>query len=80
MQNRISKWGNSLAVRLPKEVLHKAGIKMNQIVQISQKDNGIFIEPVKVQKASLAELLSKVTEANSHKLIEFGAPVGKEIW
>ncbi len=53
---------------------------MNQSVHISQRDNGLFIEPVKNKKASLAELLLKVTETNRHELIEFGAPVGKEIW
>lgn len=53
---------------------------MNQVVKIFPRENGIFIEPTKMQKASLVELLSKVTETNRHELIEFGVPVGKEIW
>lgn len=53
---------------------------MNQSVKISSRDSGIFIEPIKIEKTSLTELLSKITEGNTHDLIDFGAPIGKEVW
>lgn len=80
MQSRVAKWGNSLAVRLPKEVVRLAGIKLSQSVTVRARGRGVFIELVKEKDLSLTTLLSKVNKKNRHDLVNFGAPVGKEIW
>ena len=59
MEAVVSKWGNSSAVRLPKPYLQKLGIKDNDTVKISVRDNIITIEkPLKLysfRELALAE-------------------------
>ena len=46
MQARISKWGNSLAVRLPKEMAERLSLKEGQTVNISIEDQAIKVQPI----------------------------------
>ena len=81
MTTKIKQWGNSLAVRLPKEIVKKAGIKNNQRVLIRTRESGVFIEPILKNAFTLDELLSKVTPENIHKCgYDFGEPRGNEVW
>jgi len=78
----VRKWGNSVAVRLPKASAHKFGLHEGSTVRIieEQKTRSISFQPLQNHEYSLKELLSRVTPKNRHKLIDWGPPVGKEIW
>ena len=78
MLAKAQKWGNSLAVRLPKSVSEECGITDGSAVEIVRKNNFIVIKPVK-RKLSLDQLLGQITEFNQHAEIPTGAPLGKEI-
>ncbi len=78
MLAKAQKWGNSLAVRLPKSVSEECGITDGSAVEIVRKHNFIVIKPVK-RKLSLDQLLGQITELNQHTEISTGAPMGKEI-
>ena len=79
LQTQIQKWGNSLAVRIPKPFALEVGLEQNSTVTVSVVDGKLVLEPVKPDY-TLAELLSQVTPENLHQEVETGAAVGSEVW
>ncbi|MBF0200286.1 MAG: AbrB/MazE/SpoVT family DNA-binding domain-containing protein [Desulfamplus sp.] len=80
MRSTIQKWGNSLAIRIPKSFATEIDLSQGAEIDLVLLENKIQIEPIKKKKISLDDLLSKVTEENIHKEVDTGKPVGKEIW
>jgi len=80
MRTKVQKWGNSLALRIPKALALDAQIENNSIVEISLREGEIIITPVPHQQWSLDELLAAVTSDNIHAEIDTGEAVGKEVW
>jgi antitoxin MazE len=80
MLAKAQKWGNSLAVRLPKAVAEECGIEADSPVEIVREDDVIIIRPVRKKVVSLDSLLAGVTEENIHTEAPTGRPAGKEIW
>ena len=79
MQARIQKWGNSLAIRIPKPFALEVGLEQNSLVAVSISEGKLVLEPVK-PVYSLEELLAQVTQDNLHQEIETGSAVGSEAW
>jgi len=77
---RVQKWGNSLALRIPKPFAADAGVKEGAIVDMSVVEGRLVAAPVRVRRARLRDLLDKVTKANLHDEVDTGAPVGREAW
>jgi antitoxin MazE len=83
MTTRVRKWGNSLAIRIPKALATAIGLSENAEVELSSDRGRLVILPLKrtrKRKYSLKELLRGITPENLHGEIDFGPPVGKEIW
>ncbi|MFW6054454.1 MAG: AbrB/MazE/SpoVT family DNA-binding domain-containing protein [Thermodesulfobacteriota bacterium] len=80
MQTKIKKWGNSLALRIPKSFAVNANLRQDELVDISIDKERIIITPISEKEYSLDELLAGVWEDNLHRGFDTGAPVGKEIW
>ena len=80
MQTKIKKWGNSLALRIPKLFASDANLKQNKLVELSINKGSIIITPISEKEYSLEKLLKKVSKNNIHREFDTGAPVGKEIW
>ena len=80
MQTKIKKWGNSLALRIPKSFALHANLRQDELVDISIDKERIIITPIGEKGYSLDELLAGVSEDNLHGEFDTGAPVGKEIW
>jgi antitoxin MazE len=80
METRVQRWGNSLALRIPKSLADEAGLKDNSPVQLSLRDKQLVVVPVLKPKLSLDALLSQVTEANLHGEVDTGPAVGGEAW
>jgi antitoxin MazE len=80
MQTKIQKWGNSLALRIPKSFALNVNLKQNALVNMSIDKGKIIISPIAQKEYSLEELLKDVSENNLHGEIDTGAPAGKEIW
>jgi len=78
MDTKIQKWGNSLALRIPKAYAERIGLRTNSPVRISLEEDRLVIEPVR--RAKLADLLADVTPDNIHDETDWGAPVGNEVW
>lgn len=80
MQTKIQKWGNSLALRIPKSFALNVNIKQNELVDLSIDKGNIVIKPIVQKEYSLEELLEGVSENNLHSEFDTGDPTGKEIW
>jgi len=80
MKSTVQKWGNSLAIRIPKSFANEINLSQGTQIDLLLLDDKIQIEPVKRKKLSLDDLLCEVTDNNIHKEIDTGTPVGKEAW
>jgi antitoxin MazE len=75
---RVKKWGNSPAVRLPAAVMEAAHLALDQAVEVRAENGRVIIEPA-APSYSLDNLLASITPENRHGEIDFGAPEGKEL-
>ncbi len=81
MKTRVQKWGNSLAVRIPKCFAEEAGLRDRLTVEVSVTKGKLVVAPVADKpKFTLKRLLSRITADNLHGEIATGAAVGKEAW
>lgn len=76
----IRRWGNSPAVRLTSAVLKEAGLELDQKVELVVSRSRIVIQPVDRVEYDLDALVQGISAANRHEEVDFGAPVGKEVW
>ena len=79
MRAKAQKWGNSLAVRIPKFIAQQAGVNADDELDIDVEGEIIRLRPRRRQPA-LAELLERVTPANLHGETDFGSPRRREAW
>jgi antitoxin MazE len=78
MHSQVQKWGNSLALRIPKSFAAESNIKAGSLVSLSVEKGRLIVEPVTLPEYSLDELLSGINESNLHREVDFGAPQGSE--
>ena len=79
MQARVQKWGNSLAVRIPKSFASQSHLGQNSVVEMSVENGKIILLPVPEQ-TTLAQLLEGITTENLHSETKTGTAVGQEAW
>ncbi len=72
MKTRLQKWGNSLAVRIPKSFAKSLGFVGDSPVEMSLEDGTIIIKPDRERTWNLDSLLSKITNENIHPEWERG--------
>ncbi len=80
MHTNIQKWGNSLGVRLPKQLAEKQSLKVGTKVLVTETKTGVSIEVIKQKPLSLAEMVKNISATNLHSETEWGASVGNESW
>lgn len=80
MQTRVQRWGNSLALRIPKALADEAGLKDDSPVHLTLRDKQLVIEALVQEPLSLDILLAQITAENLHREVDTGPAVGGEIW
>jgi antitoxin MazE len=80
MNMPIKKWGNILALRIPKSFAKEAHIDQGATVDISVKDGKLIIAKPARKTYTLDKLLATISNKNIHKEWETGREMGKEIW
>ena len=80
METRVQKWGNSLALRIPKPLAIQIGLELNSPVELSLRGKELVIELVRPSGLKLDDLLAQVTEHNLHSEIDTGPATGGEVW
>ncbi len=80
MLTKVQKWGNSLALRIPKAFALDAQLENDSFVEISIVDGQIVITPVAAPSWTLEELLAGINKNNIHQEVDTGSAVGNEAW
>jgi len=83
MKTKAQKWGNSLAVRVPRGIAETAGIRAEDSLEVEVVKGKIVLTPAAKghrPKYRLGDLVKRITAKNRYAEEDFGAPVGRELW
>ena len=80
MKARVQKWGNSLALRIPKSFATEAGLHADSAVELSLVGGALVVQPIKPQPLTLDQLLRGITDENLPGEWDTGPAIGKEVW
>jgi len=78
VQLRISKWGNSLGLRVPREIAARAGVREGERVEMEGFADGRIVITPSRRRFTIEELVASMTPENEHPLEDDG-PVGDEL-
>ena len=78
MHSKVQKWGNSLALRIPKAFALEVGLSEDAPVEVSVRQGHLVVTPVKAPTYSLADLVSGITRRNFHAEVDLGPAQGLE--
>jgi antitoxin MazE len=77
-ETQISKWGNSMAVRIPLTLAREARLAEGDRLTLDlATDGSIVLRPAR-RKYELRQLVSRITTKNRHSETEWGPPAGQE--
>ena len=79
MKAKVQRWGNSLAIRIPKSFAEEVGLEAGSPVEMRLVDRGLLVEPAPDESLSLDDLLDGVTKANIHAEVDAGPSQGREV-
>ncbi len=80
MKATLRKWGNSAALRIPAAILESAHLDLDDLVDVREEKGRIVIEPLQAKHYDLGHLIQRISSKNRHSSVDFGPPVGKEVW
>ena len=76
----IGRWGNANAIRIPKALCEEVGFSPDDIVSVEAKKNKIVIQKT-ADRFTLQNLMKSWDgERYSAEEIDWGTPVGNEVW
>ena len=78
MQTKIQKWGNSLALRIPRSFAVEAQVEAGATVDLSVEHGWLVARPLRPRRHSLNVLLRKINPRNVHREVSTGSAVGRE--
>lgn len=79
LRAQIVSWGNSQALRIPREVLDALQIREGDEVEMVVEKGRLTVQPVN-PKLTLESLVAAITPQNCHEELDWGKPVGNEVW
>ena len=79
MTATVQKWGNSLALRLPKSIAQELKVIDGDAVELRVRGDSLQVKPAR-RKYRLSELVAKMDKGNLHSETDWGKRVGKEVW
>lgn len=80
MHTKVQKWGNSLAVRIPKAFALSVGLVSDSLVDVTLVEGKVVVTPLPPAPLTLDRLLAGVTEDNRHAEYATGPVLGQEVW
>jgi antitoxin MazE len=84
MKVEFLKWGNSLALRVPKAFAQEIGAGVGKAANMEVRDGKLVVEVTKPKRRqrrySLAQLVADIRPENCHRELNWGPPVGNEVW
>ncbi len=76
----IKKWGNSQGIRIPRNILDAVHLHSDEKVEIHVIDGKIVIQKASVFPRNIEELFAGYDGEYQEKEIDWGQPVGNEVW
>lgn len=82
MITKVQKWGNSQGVRLSKELLSDVEINVGDMVDVAVRDGTLVVTPVRRVRGGhdLRELVGRIPKDYKPEELDWGYPVGREVW
>ena len=80
MRTRVQKWGNSLALRIPKPFAEESNLHEDSAVDLTLRNGKLVVVPVIEPAFTLEQLVERITPENRHAEVETGEAVGNEVW
>lgn len=80
MTTVLQKWGNSLALRIPRAYANEISAGEGQPMDVRVNRGRLVIVPITGQSYELADLVGGITKKNRHAEIETDQPTGREVW
>jgi antitoxin MazE len=81
MIGKIQKWGNSQGIRIPKQLLAIASLRENDEVELIAEYGQIIIKRLRKDKSyTIRELFADYKTESTPAEVEWGPPVGREVW
>jgi antitoxin MazE len=80
MRTKVQKWGNSLALRIPKPFADEVGLQPNTAVELSLEKGKLVVSRSQSSPMRLEDLLQGITRDNLHREVDSGIPAGNEAW
>lgn len=80
MRTKIQRWGNSLALRIPRPLAEEIPLAENSQVDLKIVDGQMVVTPIPRPSFTLEELVAQITDENRHAEIPVGRSVGVESW
>lgn len=79
MTTLLAKWGNSIALRIPKSVATELDVHDGDAVDVSVQDGAIVVRP-SAPRYAIDDLAAQITAKNRHRETDWGGPAGNESW
>lgn len=82
MITKVQKWGNSQGLRISKELLSNVDIDVGDAVDIAVRDGALVVTPVNRVRGTqnLAKLVKGIVKGYKPEELDWGQPVGREVW
>ncbi len=80
MKTQLARWGNSMAVRIPKAIAEAARLRPGDQLEMAIEASGTLRIRKKRGKQKLSQLIRGINATNLHGESDWGAPAGKELW
>ncbi len=80
MKTEIQRWGNSLAIRIPRPFAQETHLEHGSAVDLSLDSGNLVIVPLRGKQYKLADLISQISDTNTHEAIDTGGSVASEVW
>jgi antitoxin MazE len=80
MRVRVQKWGNSLALRIPRSFATETSLETGVEVNMTIENGRLVITPLPEPEIRLEDLLAEITPENIHAEIDTGPSQGVEAW
>jgi antitoxin MazE len=79
MTEMVQRLPDGYAIKLPASIMQAAGLSDQSVVEIFVRDGQIILSPAP-PRYRLEDLLAQIDESNIHGEVDFGGPVGDEVW
>ena len=80
MKSAVQRWGNSLALRIPRAYAAETRMAEGSTVELTLRSGALVVRPIFRKRHALADLVKRIRPANRHDFVPTGNAVGREVW